>query len=343
MAVDLPDEILSEILTPALHVSDELFCRTSGTPFATYTESTSVLLVVPKDWLRVSTPLLYNVVVLRSKAQAKALDATLKQNASLGRFIKKLRVEGGFGQHMHGILKTAVNITDVHLSLLLHSSDSSSGLVLGLPLINPKRLILSDDYEHPLGNKHVVPLLNTLEICAKNWTNLATVIFPYEDITHHRASILLTLCDAPRVTTISFPSPPFGPGITTYFDKIAENPSLHTIEIRGEHVHKWAKRNLPLPDGSRLAKVVKLVDTSVPRSNLPLARFKPPICLPANASFRPMASSPQTTTDIIWDRVLFFALNFPFSPTTAMALIQARIPFTYETSPVHIHEDVIPP
>ncbi|KAJ6568874.1 hypothetical protein B0H19DRAFT_874572, partial [Mycena capillaripes] len=74
-------------------------------------------LVVCKDWLRVATPLLYNVVVLRSKSQANALEKVLQKHAEFGRFIKKLRVEGGYGLAMHTILKSAPNITDIFLSL----------------------------------------------------------------------------------------------------------------------------------------------------------------------------------------------------------------------------------
>jgi hypothetical protein len=97
----LPDEIISEILSPALKVSDEVFSDTSEvSPFAKYAESTSAYLLVCKSWLRVSTPLLYNIVILRSKAQAKALSLALAGNKELGQFIKKLRVEGGYGTPM---------------------------------------------------------------------------------------------------------------------------------------------------------------------------------------------------------------------------------------------------
>lgn len=64
MATTLPDEIVLEILSPALKVSDELFLDTSYvSPFANYTPSTSAYLLVCKDWLRVATPLLFHVVV----------------------------------------------------------------------------------------------------------------------------------------------------------------------------------------------------------------------------------------------------------------------------------------
>ncbi|KAJ7615246.1 hypothetical protein DFH06DRAFT_1343707 [Mycena polygramma] len=134
----LPDEILSEILSPALKVPDHLFSDTSRvSPFAQRLPSTSAYLVVCRDWLRVATPLLYNVVVLRSKSQANALEAVFKHNKEFGRFIKRLRVEGGYGIAMHTILKSAPNITDIFLSLGIHSSDGTQGLCKGLPLINP--------------------------------------------------------------------------------------------------------------------------------------------------------------------------------------------------------------
>jgi hypothetical protein len=139
----LPDEIISEILSPVLKVSDEIFSDTSKvSPFAKYSESTSAYLLVCKSWLRVSTPLLYNVVILRSKAQAKALSLALARNKELGQFIKKLRVEGGYGTPMLIILQSSPNISDLFVSLEIYSSDNSSGLCKGLSLLNPNRLIL---------------------------------------------------------------------------------------------------------------------------------------------------------------------------------------------------------
>ncbi|KAJ7658840.1 hypothetical protein DFH06DRAFT_919114, partial [Mycena polygramma] len=65
-------------------------------PFAKPSLSTSAYLVVCRDWLRLATPLLYNVVVIRSKSQANALEKVLVNNKEFGRFIKKLRrLRGG--------------------------------------------------------------------------------------------------------------------------------------------------------------------------------------------------------------------------------------------------------
>jgi hypothetical protein len=115
----VPDEIVSEILTPLLNHSDEVFCDQSEKPLLDPDHSASRYLLVSKSWLRVSTPLLYNVVFLRTTAQAKALQAALKSTKDLGLFIKKLRVEGGFGNAMHTILQCAPNLSDLYLTLYI--------------------------------------------------------------------------------------------------------------------------------------------------------------------------------------------------------------------------------
>jgi hypothetical protein len=169
----LPDEIISEILSPALKVSDEIFSDTSKvSPFAKYSESTSAYLLVCKSWLRVSTPLLYNVVILRSKAQAKALSLALARNKELGQFIKKLRVEGGYGTPMLTILQSSPNISDLFVSLEIYSSDNCSGLCKGLSLLNPNRLILWDLSRKPPENKMVSQLLDALAKSISRWDRL---------------------------------------------------------------------------------------------------------------------------------------------------------------------------
>ncbi|KAJ7155097.1 hypothetical protein C8R46DRAFT_960240, partial [Mycena filopes] len=119
MADKCPDEIIAEILSPALKVPEHLFADLSSkSPFAKYSSvPSSAALLVCKAWLRVATPLLYNVVVLRSRGQARALYDALRTKPELGRSIKRLRVEGGFAKIMQSVLNYAPNITDLFLSL----------------------------------------------------------------------------------------------------------------------------------------------------------------------------------------------------------------------------------
>ncbi|KAJ7050607.1 hypothetical protein C8F01DRAFT_1344111, partial [Mycena amicta] len=113
----LLDELISEILSPALKVDDDMFSDLSRhSPFSKkISESTSAYLLVCKSFLCVATPLLYHVVILRSKAQANALASALAGNEAFGRFIRKLRVEGGYGDAMLTILNSASNVTDLFL------------------------------------------------------------------------------------------------------------------------------------------------------------------------------------------------------------------------------------
>ncbi|KAG6827838.1 hypothetical protein H0H92_010298 [Tricholoma furcatifolium] len=225
----LPDEIIREILAPVLKVPDEVFRNNAHvSPFSNYSESTSTILVVCKSWLRVSTPLLYNVVVLRSKAQAQALERTLRGNPFLGTFIKKLRVEGGYGSSMYHIIQASPNISELWLSMRLWSSDNVSGLCRGLPLINPTRLILHDNEFRPSdSNSCTRKLWDVLCPSIQSWDKLTNVDIPYH-----------TALAAPR------PNP-----MTNFLDSLglllAENPSLETLQIvtRPSDYNRFQARN----------------------------------------------------------------------------------------------------
>ncbi|KAJ7719316.1 hypothetical protein B0H16DRAFT_1739508 [Mycena metata] len=280
MADTLPDEIISEILSPALKVPEYMFGNLSSkSPFAKYSVSSSVALLVCKAWLRVATPLLYNVVVLRSKGQARALQDALQNNRELGRFIKKLRAEGAFAGTMEAILKSAPNVTDLFLSLQIHSSDSSSGLAAGLGLINPTRLIIYDDQDKPLRNKAVLQLIAALETCLPNWSNLSTIVFPYSDLPQHACHMMFDLI------------------------QIAKLPSLEAVEIRTQAKEKFS--DPPTSTDSRLKSLLRWAD----KPKKPAARtYKLTARPPVDPNFRPLYSTPPVVADKIWSRILFFSM-----------------------------------
>ncbi|KAF7365446.1 F-box domain-containing protein [Mycena venus] len=309
MAVYLPDEIISEILSPALKVSDEAFSDTSPTsnPFAHYSESSSAFLLVCKAWLRVATPLLYHVVVLRSKAQAAALDVALRENPELGRFIKKLRVEGGYGGPMLKIIKAAPNITDLFCSINIWSSDNVSGLVRALPTMNPIRVIMFDTPYHGTRNKNSQLLLDTLKICVqKEWKNLAVFELPYSS--HYSSTTLLaissSLKEAPALKTLVVPAMRlFGPTPPEHLVMIAENPSLQSIELRPPTNPRFAADLVaPLSAAfthSSLRGLVKIPENPGP----PVSRTPTP---PPSMSL--LQYSTGSVPEKIWDRILRFAM-----------------------------------
>ncbi|KAJ7611795.1 hypothetical protein FB45DRAFT_1009613 [Roridomyces roridus] len=175
----LPDEIFSEILSPAMKVPDEKFADFAVTsPSQEHSESSSAYLLVCKSWLRVGTPLLYDVVILWSKAQAKALAQALSKNKHFGQFIKHLRVEGGYGEPMRTILETAPNIIDLFLSFDISASDDVAGLCEGLAFIQPRRLLARDNSTRPAHHKTVEQLEDALVAVIPEWHRLSILQCP---------------------------------------------------------------------------------------------------------------------------------------------------------------------
>lgn len=188
----LPDELLKEILAPALQVPDDSFACTNGrSPFSNYNRTTSAYLLVCKDWLRVATPLLYSVVVLRSKAQVQALDSAIESTPVLGGFIKKLRIESGYCASLLTILRSANNLTDLCLSLEVYSSDNVSAICKGFGFISPRQLIIYD--LHRNGNRSLnqkaQQLVKTTQEYIEKWDKLVRLVpFPQSPQSHSCSS-----------------------------------------------------------------------------------------------------------------------------------------------------------
>ncbi|KAF7334508.1 F-box domain-containing protein [Mycena venus] len=245
----IPDEIVSEILTPLLKHPDKVFADRSEQPLLAPGYSSSTYLLVCKVWLRVSTPLLYNVVILRTTAQAEALQTVLQSNKEFGLFIKKLRVEGGFGNPMQTILKCAPNITDLFLTFFVWSSDSVRGLCSGLALINPRRVIVvdADGWDVKLKeNKQVTQLFNSLLDLIPKWDNLKIFEFPYlvrgeemhsyPKVEARAAALASALAESPSLETLVAD---IGLGLPDYIYRVAKAPSLKSIHFMLT-VRSWA-------------------------------------------------------------------------------------------------------
>ncbi|KAJ7301164.1 hypothetical protein DFH08DRAFT_907367 [Mycena albidolilacea] len=318
-SMDMPDEIISEILSPALRVSDAAFSTLSvagASPFMTFSESSSAYLVVSKSWLRVATPLLYGVVVIRSKAQAQALAATLTANPALGRFIKKLRVEGGYAISMLKILQTACgSITDLFLSLDVASSDNACGLCRGLPLVDPVRVIVDAPSYHRFLTKPAKKLAEALEKCIPTWKQLAQF-----EVLHHAgesSTISTGLRQAPNIKTLVVWDYTHYcvTRVPAYMRTIAANPALEHIQIKPivspQNRSRFARRMElydSMKEDARLKVLLDLrdeipmpTDDEVPFSPVepPSSPFVYPARLAANPAYE----------DAIWSRVLFFALQ----------------------------------
>ncbi|KAJ7064439.1 hypothetical protein C8F01DRAFT_1366782 [Mycena amicta] len=315
--IDLPDEVLSEILAPALKVDDEIFSNTADevSPFATYTESASAYLLVNKAWLRVATPLLYGTVVLRSKAQAQALERALSGNPVLGPFIKRLRVEGGYGVSMHRVLKLSPKISHLYLSLVIHSGDSTDGLCKGLSLISPTHFILQDKhYGAPVKNKMVRNLLDAIIKAIPGWKRLLYFHCPYtvrhwEDPSNGRWKLIADpLLQARRLQTVSVEL--LSDAVELYktfkscpLQSIVIKQTVSRFELEPEVDDDGNERLDPALRALLRYKVYKALDW---QNSTPSAVAVAP---PPNPFYKPMDNAPEEVQDHIWSRILHFALN----------------------------------
>ncbi|KAJ7694481.1 hypothetical protein B0H14DRAFT_3043875 [Mycena olivaceomarginata] len=304
-----PDEIISEILSPALKVSDEVFRDTSAvSPFSNYSESTSAYLLPSKSWLHVATPLLYNVVILRSKAQVKALSLALSWNEELGQFIKKLRVEGGYGAPMLAILKCSPNISDLFVSLEIYSADNTSGLCQGLELINPTTLILRDPERRGklVENKMVSRLLDVLSKSIPKWDRLRAFDSPWTLTSQsNRFELVFSpLAKSKRLHTVAIS---IASSAAWAYHMFKQCP-LKTIHVKTPLLPSERNRwDLRLEKDPELRRLLKFVDWPNASPSEPI----PKLPLVTNPFFIPLAGTPQDVCDQIWARVLYFAMSVP--------------------------------
>lgn len=157
MESKLPDELTHEILRYNLTCPPPDPGGMSGRQFAVHKKgsgndtlntmpSPSALLVC-KRWLRVGTPLFYQTVLLRTKAAVQQLHSTLQANPALAKFVRNVRLHGGYGKDLHGVLAYFHDICWLSVQLEMPSKDSNAGLLRALPHLNPTCLRLNIDWQ----------------------------------------------------------------------------------------------------------------------------------------------------------------------------------------------------
>ncbi|KDQ58577.1 hypothetical protein JAAARDRAFT_193128 [Jaapia argillacea MUCL 33604] len=165
------------------HVPDSLFVNHTDDPiFFRSTPSTSILLLVCKRWLRVATPLLYEILIIRSKAQAQALSLTLPFNNSLGLYVKKLRIECGYVSFGQGTIELMPNVPHSYLSLAVWPEDNVSNVCASLASLSPTCVVLYEcsEQDQMLDNDNTQLLCLTIqERVVAFWTNMKSFYFPY--------------------------------------------------------------------------------------------------------------------------------------------------------------------
>nr|GAT57506.1 predicted protein [Mycena chlorophos] len=319
MSEHLPYEIISEVLAPLLKVSDDLFANNEAVSvFANYRrQSTSPYLVVCKKWLHAATPLLYNVVVLRSKAQANALAATLEAHNGLGHHVRKLRVEGGYGGAMLTILRHSPNVTDLFLSLEIYGA-TTTGICKGLPLINPKRLILHEGKAFRT-TKSVEEMVEAVaNAITDSWDHLTSLVFPYAreaDCDRRPVQFLKAVEQARRLRSLAV----LRDRALDWTYPLIKNCPLETVRVL--EYQYWGQ---PPREPARDPGLVRLMENynklHPPRATgfsfeafLTLnTRPRVPVdSTPVDPDLQPMRNARQDVQDKIWSCIFEFALQLP--------------------------------
>nr|GAT55710.1 predicted protein [Mycena chlorophos] len=294
----LPDELISAILSPALHVPDDAFTASSSAssaPFARFCESTSVYLLVCKAWLRVATPLLYGIVIIRSKAQAKALAKALRRDPQLGGWVRKLRVEGGYGiTAMQGILANTPNVEHLFLTLNVFAGDNTEGLCAALDCISPTKLILEDDESKT--NFAALELHRALVRIVPRWNRLTSLDLSNARIPSERTRrLLLVIAPQKLIHTVVVALPnQVGPVFVALLDC-----PLRYIGVK-----------LPIPRNmthyvEEVKKVFRTRPISLKLEYLPaIHRFAS-----QRPHFIPMEAEAEAVQDAVWSRIFQFLVH----------------------------------
>ncbi|KAF5356188.1 hypothetical protein D9756_004306 [Leucocoprinus leucothites] len=319
----LPDELLKEILTPALQVPDETFaCIDGKSPFSTnhyYNRTTSAYLLVCKDWLRVATPLLYSVVVLRSRAQIQALEAAIKSTPILGSLIKKLRVESGYCGSLITILRACgdtKSLTDLCLSLEVYSSDNVSACCRGFAFVNPRRLIVFEPVQmngHH-GSRHMnqkaQQFLNSIQFNVQRWTNLKKLVLPawsyFWGPDSRYSSFVDAICKSESIEIVSLVSSHHYP---SWFDRLSKHPSIKKIIIRGG-LPGVPNVFLDKVNGSaRLKQIVQWGEEN--HTNTMFHRFPMTMgmTIATDSETKSRKNWIKVLPDSVWTNILFYALG----------------------------------
>ncbi|KAF7367512.1 hypothetical protein MSAN_00814200 [Mycena sanguinolenta] len=318
--ISLPEEILSEILSVALAVPDEVFSDNGPdpSPFATLEEPSSSFLLVCKAWFRCGCRQLYKVIVLRSTAQAKALAQVLSNTAELGQYVEKLRVEGGYGASMRTILKCSPNISHLFLALDITAGDATTGLCDGLPLINPTCVILRHKCYTYLNNKMMRNLTSTLGDCFSRWDNLQVIDLPRALLSPDPRfrTIFDSLKKSITLHTVVIPEADYADASQVAL-RLKET-GLRNIKVKNPIRNKWEVKYGFFDHFAEDPTVTAMLQYTVVEEKLPPSRAKektvqptniqPSVAPSPNSSFIPMDSASVAVRESVWKRVLYFAM-----------------------------------
>ncbi|OBZ71264.1 hypothetical protein A0H81_08748 [Grifola frondosa] len=243
MSDNLPEELLSDILSHLLILPSTSFCSfsTHATFASSARSSTSDLLLVSKKWLRVGTPLLYEAVVLRTSSQVRKLASVVRKpeggrtarsleiGREVGRIVRRLRVEGGHGKSLVVILNSTPNLHTLFLSLDLVSAGTRIPIDEWSACLEKLKLhhLLLQSFKK-LSNFNTKNFREAVSTCISRWSALTRVDINDSPVLSH--GIVLSLSKHTGLHSISISMA----ATWTHHRElniIASNPSLQAVYL----------------------------------------------------------------------------------------------------------------
>lgn len=179
----VPDELLCDILSLILHVPNIEFFAWPDIRRGLHEDlpedyvPPSHVLLVCKHFLRVGTPLLYNAVRIVSQDSTRAIAEFLRTHADIGRNLRRLRLENGYGREMELVVKHTPNVEELYLYPDVKIRYSIVGIRKALLMLNPTHLWVERGWLKP--NKHSAVLHPVLySVLRSHWTKLVRLRCP---------------------------------------------------------------------------------------------------------------------------------------------------------------------
>jgi hypothetical protein len=176
MAPHFSEELLEMILEAALTIPEGVLKNPHPSPshdlstFNVRICSSSELLLVCKQWLRIETAYLYHTIIIRSRLQACYLTRTLDNFPELAEFMKALHIEGLYS-HLRQLLRRCLNLHTLVCNLDHTFQNNAHTFHQGLSWINPAAVIVCER-----GGKNYRPepgsALWALSMSIRAWSNL---------------------------------------------------------------------------------------------------------------------------------------------------------------------------
>lgn len=179
----LPEELINEILKHAIQAHPDTFLDPSHDRALFHRPDTpssplggSHLLLVSKRWLRIGTPLLYTSLWLSADAHTHTLLRIFEENPALGALVRDLRLDGGFGSELHGVVLYTPNVRNVYLSWSIGQGHSMVGLWNAMPVLRPRKLWLGPHGDVMKEGHEAAGLTSLLATCiGGSWDTLVRV------------------------------------------------------------------------------------------------------------------------------------------------------------------------